>query len=117
MEIINRPTPEEKNMALFCHLAGLIPFVAFANIIVPLIIWLIKKDESEYINKHGKEVLNFQISMSIYFFVAGLLFLIVIGVFVMPALVVLYYVFTIIGSVKAGNGELYNYPLSIKFIQ
>jgi len=66
---------QEKTWGLFCHLSafGLFVFPPFGNILGPLIIWLIKKDESPYVDKQGKESLNFQISFTIYAFIAGIL--------------------------------------------
>jgi hypothetical protein len=75
---------QERTWAMFCHLGTLLGYIIpFANIIVPLIIWQMKKEESSFIRMHGKEALNFQISLMIYslisallFFVVGILFLI-----------------------------------------
>jgi len=66
---------QEKTWGLFCHLAafGFFVFPAFGNILGPLVIWLIKKDESPYVDQQGKESLNFQISFTIYAFIAGIL--------------------------------------------
>jgi len=110
---------------MLCHLAAFAGFVVpFGNIIGPLIVWLVKRDQSAGVDAHGKESLNFQISWSIYgvvlgamgailaIILVGFLFFIVIGI---GAFVVL--ILTIIGAVKANNGELYRYPLTIRFLK
>jgi uncharacterized Tic20 family protein len=111
-------TSSEKNYAMFCHLISFCGFVIpFGSIIGPLVLWLIKKDESEFINHHGKESLNFQISIAIYGLIAGILVLILIGIFALIAIGIIWIVFVIIASVKTSEGEEYRYPLSIRFVK
>ena len=110
--------PQEKTMAMLCHLlalAGLV--VPFGNILGPLIVWLMKKDTSELVNDQGKESLNFQISFTIYGFVAAILSLIVIGIPIAIALVVFWAVMVIMASIKANEGERYRYPLNLRLIK
>jgi uncharacterized Tic20 family protein len=107
--------------AMFCHLAGLAGFVIpviLSGIIAPLIVWQIKKDEHPFIDEHGKEALNFQISMGIYAFVSTILiFVFCIGVVLLGAVAIVNLVFLLIAAVKANNGEHYRYPLAIRFIK
>ena len=112
-------TKEAKMWAMFCHLAGLARFapIPFAGIIAPLINWQIKKDEHPFVDYNGKEAVNFQISVAIYLVAAILLCFVVIGFFLVPAVVVFNIVFLIIAAVKANSGEHYEYPLSIGFIK
>ncbi len=110
--------PQEKTMAMLCHLlalAGLV--IPFGNILGPLIVWLMKKDTSELVNDQGKESLNFQISFTIYGFVAAILSLIVIGIPIAIALVVFWAVMVIMASIKANEGERYRYPLNLRLIK
>lgn len=109
---------EERNWAMLCHLAGLAMYVAipFGHIIGPLVIWLVKKDEFPFVDEQGKEALNFQISMTLYFFLAGFMILVVIGVILLPVLFVVQVIFIIIAAVKASDGESYQYPFTIRFI-
>lgn len=110
--------PQEKTMAMLCHLlalAGLV--VPFGNILGPLIVWLMKKDTSELVNDQGKESLNFQISFTIYGFVAAILSLIVIGIPIAIALVVFWAVMVIMASIKANEGQRYRYPLNLRLIK
>lgn len=109
---------QEKTMAMLCHLlalAGLV--VPFGNILGPLIVWLMKKDTSELVNDQGKESLNFQISFTIYGFVAAILSLIVIGIPIAIALVVFWAVMVIMASIKANEGQRYRYPLNLRLIK
>ncbi|MFW6137482.1 MAG: DUF4870 domain-containing protein [Candidatus Aminicenantaceae bacterium] len=109
---------EERNWGMFCHLAALAGFIVpFGNVIGPLIIWLIKKDESEFVNEQGKESLNFQISFSIYAIVAAILIVIVIGIILLIGLGIAMLILVIVAAIKASNGEKYSYPLTIRFIK
>jgi len=108
---------DEKNWAMFCHLssfAGLI--IPFGNVVGPLILWSVKKDYSELVNREGKKSINFQISMSIYIFVSAILVFVGIGILLLIGLALLNLIFVVLAVVKTLNGEDYQYPLSIKFI-
>lgn len=108
----------EKNYAMFCHLVAFSTFIIpFGSIIGPLVMWLIKKEESEFINYHGKESLNFQISIAIYAIISGILALVLIGILFLIALGIIWIVFVIIASVKTSEGEEYRYPLTIRFVK
>ena len=104
---------------MLCHLAALAGFIGipFGNVIGPLVIWLIKKDEFAFVDDNGKESLNFQISVTICALVAAILIVVVIGIFLLIALAVADLVFIIMAAVKASKGETYRYPLSIKFLK
>ncbi len=108
---------EERNWAMFCHLGGLAYFIPLGSIIVPLILWSMRKDESELVNREGKKALNFQISFTIYMFVAMILVFVVVGIFALVVLGLLNLIFVIIAVVKTLNNEDFEYPMSIKFIQ
>jgi uncharacterized Tic20 family protein len=111
------PTPDDRMMAMFCHLSALIGFVIpFGNIIGPLIIWLIKKDQSPLVDQHGKEAINFQISMTIYIIASIILILVLIGIPLLVFLGLFELVVIVIAAVKANEGQLYKYPLSIRFL-
>jgi len=109
---------QERNWGMGCHLAALSGFIIpFGHIIGPLVIWLMKKDESEFVDDQGKESLNFQISVTIYLVIAAILILIVIGIFLMAAIGVFVLVMVVIASVKASSGEKFRYPLTLRLIQ
>ena len=107
---------------MFCHLAGLagfLPFIPFpiGNVLGPLILWLIKKDEFEFVDENGKEALNFQISVSIYLLACILMFFIFIGFILFPAVIIFNLVMIIIASVESSKGNAYRYPLCIRLIK
>ena len=110
---------DARQWAMFCHLAGLAKYVPIplSNVLAPLILWQIKKDQSPFVDDQGKEAVNFQISITIYAIICGLLFCAGIGVFLLPVVGVLDLVFIIIAGLKANEGELYRYPLTIRFIR
>jgi uncharacterized protein len=111
-------TQDAKNWAMFCHLGGLAAFVGpgIANIVVPVVVWILKRPEHPYIDDQGKEAINFQITMSIAFLICVPLFFVVIGFFLAPLVAIFHLVFTIIGAVKASNGEWYRYPIAIRLV-
>lgn len=89
----------------------------FSAVLGPLIIWLIKKDESPFINYHGKEYFNFFISYTIYSLVAGILCIVLIGFLILPVVGLLAFIFTIVGAVKAFDGEAYRIPFIFRIIK
>ncbi len=95
--------------------AHLLPWVGL-GFLGPLIIWLIKRDESPFVEEHAREALNFQISFLIYMIVSALLMLVVIGFFLFIGIAIFGFVVMIIAAIKAANGERYRYPLTIRFI-
>lgn len=111
--------PEEKQWGMFVHLAALATFVLpiAGNIIGPLIIYLIKKDEYDFVKQEGVEALNFQITWSIIFTISAILIVIGIGVLMLIGFGLAWLVLVIVASVSASNGQSYRYPLTIRFIQ
>ena len=107
-----------RNWAMLSHLVALIGLflIPFGNIVGPLIIWLIKKDEYPFVDEQAKESLNFQISMTVYMFIGGLLAFILIGIVVLIGLAIANLILVIMATVKVNSGEHYQYPFSIKFI-
>lgn len=109
---------QERTWGLITHLSALVGFIVpFGHIIGPLVIWLIKKDESAFVDDQGKEAINFQISMTLYAIVAAILILVIIGIFLLIGIGVLDIVLVIIAAVKANSGEKFRYPLTIRFIR
>lgn len=101
------------HLLAFCGLVG----VPFGNILGPLVMWLVKRDESTFVDACGKEAVNFQISMTIYTVVSVLLILAVVGVVLLPAVIIANIVLTVIASMRASEGEHYRYPFTIAFIK
>ena len=117
--ITERADRDARNWGMFCHLAAAAFFAlpGFGNIIGPLIVWLIKREEHPFIDEQGRESLNFQISMSIYALLAAPTMCLGIGFILLPAILIIDVVFTIIACMKASNGISYRYPLTIRFVK
>jgi uncharacterized protein len=113
------PTRDERMWAMLCHLSALLGFtvIPFGHILGPLVIWLMKRDESRYLDYHGKEALNFQTSMTIYIIVAAILMFAVIGLLILPVLYVAGFILTIVAAIKANDGAYYRYPLTIRLLK
>ena len=109
---------ETRQWAFFLHLSVLAGFVVpIAGFVAPIVIWQLKKDDLPGIDAHGKNVVNWLISKLIYVVVSVVLLLAVIGFVLLPVVLVLGIVFPIMGAVKANNGEVWKYPLAIRFLQ
>jgi len=109
---------QERNWGMGCHLAALAGFIIpFGNIIGPLVLWLMKRDESEFVNDQGKESLNFQITVTILAIVAAILIIVFIGIALLVLVGVFSLVMIIMATVKASEGEKYRYPFNIRLIQ
>lgn len=89
----------------------------FAPILGPLIIWLLKKNDSSFINYHGKEYFNFMISYSIYTIISLILMIVLIGIIGLWIIGIYVFIFTIVAAVKAYEGKEYRIPLVIRFIK
>jgi uncharacterized protein len=103
---------------VLCHASALLGlFTHFiGHLLGPLIVWLVKRGDSAEIDAHGKESLNFQLSMLIYDCIAGILCFIVIGIPLLLALWIANTVLVIIASIKASEGKFYRYPFTIRFL-
>lgn len=109
---------EDKQLIVLTHLSQLLDFVTgIGGFIVPLIIWLLKRDEVTGMDEHGKAILNFRISMFIYVLLCiPLILLLGLGILGLFVLGIFYLVFPISNAIKASNNEPPNYPLSIKIL-
>jgi uncharacterized Tic20 family protein len=85
--------------------------------ISPLILWLIKRDESPELDAHGKEAVNFQISILIYNAIAAVFCLILVGFVFLFLLWILNTIFVIIAAIQASDGKFFRYPIKIRFVQ
>jgi len=104
--------------AMLCHLGGLTGYVVpFGQIIAPLVIWLIQKDKSSFVDAHGKQALNFQISWTIYALASGILVFVCVGFALLMALAVAELVLVILAALAANDGKPYKYPLTIQFLK
>jgi uncharacterized protein len=108
-----------RTWCILCHASALLGlfFHFLGHIFWPLIVWILKRADSPEIDAHGKESLNFQLSMLIYDAVAVILCFVLIGIPILVLLWVLNTVLVIVASIKASEGQLYRYPLTIRFIK
>lgn len=105
-------TENERMLAILSHVLTLV-----AWLFAPLVIYLVKKDESPFVRDHAKESLNFQLTLMIAYFVCFLLLVVLIGV--LGFIVVGFYqlVLVIVATIKAADNQLYRYPFTIRFIK
>ena len=113
-------------MSTLCHLSAFASFIVpLGNIVGPLVVWLLRKDVLPAVDKHGKAALNFNIGITLYgligIAISVALMLVLIGFLlffvVFAALFVWWLVATVMAAVKAGNGEFWDYPLTIRFLR
>lgn len=108
----------EKQWVLLSHLSGFAGFIfPLGNILGPLLIWLLKKDQSLAVEEHSREALNFQISISIYFLIASVLIVAVVGIVLLPILIIVHIFLMIKAALAADRGRFYVYPVTIRFIK
>ncbi|NLE40131.1 MAG: DUF4870 domain-containing protein [Pirellulaceae bacterium] len=105
------PSKDERNLAMICHLLGLVGFIG------PLVIWLIKKDESAVVDDQGKESLNFQITILLASLLSGVLACFIVGFFLAIAVAIYDIVYIIIAAMRANEGQLYRYPICLRLIK
>lgn len=110
--IVSQPTEDERLFAMLLYILSL-----FFPVIAPLIIWLIKRDESDFVDYHGKEYFNFLLSYFIYTVISTILVLLLIGILLLIVIGILVFIFTIVAGIKAFNGKRYRIPLVIRFIK
>jgi len=110
---------EDRQLLVLTHLSQLLDFVTgIGGLIVPLVIWLTKKDEVYGMDLHGKAILNFRISMFIYLLICiPAVFLLGLGIIGFIVIGIGYLIFPIINAIRASNNEAPNYPFSIQFIK
>jgi len=110
--LVSAESPDAKTMAMLCHLLAI-----FTWWIAPLIIWLIKKDQSPFVNQQGKEALNFQLTLVIGLVAGALTACIGIGAIIILATYVVNIVFGILSTITVNKGLPYRYPVCIRFIK
>jgi uncharacterized Tic20 family protein len=108
--------PNDRLFAMLCHLGTLVTWVPFANIAIPLVIWMVKRDQSPLVNDQGKEALNFQITIMIGYAICIPLVFVVIGIPLIILLGLFHLVFSIIAAIKSYEGQAYRYPCTLRLI-
>ena len=114
---------DSRTWALAAHLSALPCLVVAMAFLGPLVVYLVKKDDP-FVRRHAAEALNFQLSFLIYGLVLGLVTIIgllfIVGIVLIPfllALAIAWLVLICVAAVKAGNGEDYSYPMTIRFVR
>ena len=111
-------TTDERTWSLLLHISALAGMVfPLGNVIGPFVFWLIKKPESELIDRHGKAALNFQISSTIYMIGMGLLVIVLIGFPLLIGYAVFWFIMVIVATIRAADDKDPNYLLSIPFLK
>lgn len=109
---------EEIQWGRLSHLLGLLGYLLpIVHVAFPLFIWLTRGKDSAFVAAHAKESLNFQISITLYMFLAGILTVVIIGWFLLIALFVVDIVNIFRGAGAAGRGQQFRYPISIRFVR
>lgn len=111
---------DAKTWAMICHLssfAGYVIPVPGINILAPFLVWNLNKESDPFINEHGKEAVNFNITWAIAAIVSGLSIFCIVGFVLLPLVVIAGVVLVIIATIKASSGELYRYPFTIRLIK
>jgi len=110
-------TGENRLWAAVAHLSAFsMYFTGIGHIIGPMIIWLWKRDTNPFVAEEAKEAMNFNISVSIYAIVCGVLCFVVIGFPLLAALHIFQVVCIIIGALKASDGIHFRYPLNLRLV-
>lgn len=113
----NKPWGMELNT--FCMLMHLSQFagfiVPFAGLVVPIVMWATNRENHPLVDRHGKTILNWMISALIYALICAILTFIFIGLLGFLALAICGIVFAVVGALKANEGIVWSYPLSIRF--
>ncbi len=110
-------TSDERTWAIVTHAAAFAGFVfPFGNILGPLLIWAIKKNDSAFVNENGINAINFQITWTILLLLAALSVIVLIGLLLLPLVAVAWFVLVIIAIIRASNDEVYEYPLTLEIV-
>jgi hypothetical protein len=120
---VDRPTaaPASKgindNYIVIMHLSQFANYLLpLAGFVLPIVLWIVKKDEDEAIDRQGREIANWLIFELIAALVCGILIFVIIGIPLLIVLGILGIVFPIMGAVKASNGEFYRYPMMFRIL-
>jgi uncharacterized Tic20 family protein len=95
-------------MAMLCHILGILGFIA------PLIIWLMERDRHRFVEEHGRDAMNYQISFLLYMIALSIT---IIGAFFVPVLLIVHVVLSIVGALRAYQGQPWHYPIALTFLK
>ena len=106
------PTSEDRTAAVLAHLLTLV-----CGFIAPLVIYLIKKDESQYVSEHAKESLNFQITIFLGYIIGIFTLIILIGILILMFIGIIHLVLVIVATIRASENKMYRYPINFRIIR
>jgi uncharacterized Tic20 family protein len=117
--VVTDLTGDDRTWAMLAHLSFLLTYVVGLSFIAPLIIWLVMKDRSEFVDDQAKEALNFQLAAFLVNLVAVAAFPLTCGLSLIAAVAVLIgaTIYSILGGLAANRGERYRYPYTFRMIQ
>ncbi len=108
------PSSDDRVMALLAHLLAIVPGVGLLG---PLIIYLIKKGTSSFVEENAKESLNFQITIFVALIISGILVVVAIGILLLWVLGIVNLVLVIVATIRASEGKIYRYPFNLRLIK
>lgn len=108
---------DSRNWGVLTHLSAFVMLFGVPAVVGPVVLWAIKRQDDPYVDSHGKEAVNFNISFLVYAVAAAILIVLLIGVILLPAVLLTWFVLVIVAAVKAGSGEYYRYPFTIRWVK
>jgi uncharacterized protein len=109
-------TDEERNWAMAAHVGSFLAAWFALGLLAPLVVLLVKGNDSDYVRRHAVESLNFQINALVYIVLFAALMLVLVGFILLPLYGIFYAVAVILGAVRASQGADFRYPLTIRFV-
>lgn len=108
---------DDRTWGILVHATAFVGFaVPFGNIIAPLLIWALKKEDSRFVDENGKQAINFQISWTIWLILAAISVILVFGLVLLPVVILAWIILVCIAIIRASNGQVYEYPLTIEIL-
>ncbi len=110
---------DARTWVMLCHLSALVGLLGngIGFLLGPLVVWLVKKNDDPFIDEQGKEAVNFQLTMFLAALVSGILIFVIIGVFLLFVVAIFATVLSIIGAIKASEGEHFKYPFALRLVK
>ena len=114
----NPVSPKERRIAAICHLSGFIGFLfpPIGHLLGPLVVWLIYRDKSSFIDDQGREAVNFQLTVTFYVIASSVLVLIIVGIFLLVVLSIFWLVAVLVATARTAKGLPFRYPLNLRIL-
>jgi uncharacterized Tic20 family protein len=113
----DQPTSDDRTWAALCHVGALSWYIGVPGLLTVFLLWILKKEQSSFIDHHGKESINFQISMLLWVAVGIITFCVGVGFVILVLDGIFNLIMVIIAAIKASNGEHFRYPLTLRIIR